>query len=672
VRPRHGGSRPGACRHHRSTGQRPHVGHHRFVDPALLGRHQGGEELRRPTRGIPLVHDRDELQFASLQPCTTYQLDVRAQTRTGTSAWVTTTAKTTGCAVSSVPAAPANVRASDATSTALRLNWDPATGASSYDVHLEGYHSTSSGTSFTFTELAACTTYTLGVRSRSSTGTSPWADITATTAGCTTGVFPDPAPSPAPTPAPAPTPTTGGLRVSGNKLLDASGSPVQLHGVNRSGLEYACIDGWGIFDGPSDDASIAAMRSWNANIVHIGLNEHCILGINGVKPAYGGATYMNAVVDYVNRLHAQGLYAEVSLMWSAPGTQPARSHPPILNQEHSPAALRAIANAFKSDPKTIIGLQSEPHNIGWACWRDGGAACSVGYPALGMQAALDVVRSTGATNPVTVSGIDYANNLSQWPTYRPRDPAGQLMAEAHVYGKNACASVACFDANYAPVAAQVPLVFGETGETYDDSSCGSANISTFLKWADAHASAIRPGSGTHGERAGRSSATTRERPRTPSGRTSSRISRPGRNTSVRSCPGEADAGHQARAPVTASPSGDAVDPALFDRDGLRQVPRLVHVEAAEPCDAVREPLERDDRQDGLEHPVVPGLEDLFRVLGRCPRRPPRDRDDVGAARADLLPVRDDLFEHGRLRRDAHTTASSQSSCEGTCFISAGA
>jgi len=278
----------------------------------------------------------------------------------------------------------------------------------------------------------------------------------------------------------------------GNELVDASGGAIQLHGVNRSGTEYACIDGWGIFDGPSDDASISAIKSWNANVVHLGLNEDCILGINGVAAAYSGSNYMNAIVDYVNRLHAQGLYAEISLMWAAPGTTRAHGHPPILNQDHSPAALRAIANAFKGDPKTLIGLQSEPHDIGWACWRDGGSACSVGYAALGMQGALDAVRSTGATNVVTASGIDWANNLSQWLTYRPSDSAGQLMAEAHVYGGNSCANTACFDANYAPVAAQVPVIFGETGETYDDSSCGSTNIATFLNWADAHNVSYEP------------------------------------------------------------------------------------------------------------------------------------------------------------------------------------
>src|SRR5437764_11826728 len=103
-----------------------------------------------------------------------------------------------------------------------------------------------------------------------------------------------------------------------------------------------------------------------------------------------------------------------------------------------------------------------------------------------MQGALDAVRATGAGNVVTASGIDYSNNLSQWLTNKPSDPLTQLIAEAHVYGGNTCSSTSCFDTNYTPVAAQVPLIFGETGETYDASSCAATNITNFLNWADSH------------------------------------------------------------------------------------------------------------------------------------------------------------------------------------------
>jgi len=273
--------------------------------------------------------------------------------------------------------------------------------------------------------------------------------------------------------------------VVGNQLLDGNNNVLHLHGVNYSGTEYACVQGWGIFDGPSDDTMINALASWHIDVVHMGLNEDCILGINGVQGQYSGAYYMNAIVGFVNRLHQHGIYAEISLMWAAPGSQQAQGHPRILDQDHSPAALQVIGNAFKNDPMTFIGLQSEPHDISWACWKNGGSSCSVGYAALGMQGALDAVRSTGATNPVTVSGIDWANNLTQWLANMPTDVTGQLMAEQHVYNFNVCGTVACFDQQVTPVANVVPVVWGEYGE--DD--CGSGTVAQFLPYADAHISA---------------------------------------------------------------------------------------------------------------------------------------------------------------------------------------
>ena len=75
----------------------------------------------------------------------------------------------------------------------------------------------------------------------------------------------------------------------------------------------------------------------------------------------------------------------------------------------------SLLTLFKNDPKTFIGLQSEPHDITYACWKSGGTACKgLSYTALGMQGAVDAVRSTGATNVVSASGIDYANNLTGW------------------------------------------------------------------------------------------------------------------------------------------------------------------------------------------------------------------------------------------------------------------
>lgn len=280
-----------------------------------------------------------------------------------------------------------------------------------------------------------------------------------------------------------------GLHVVGNKLLDAKGRTVHFRGVNRSGTEYACIQGWGIFDGPNGAKSVGAIASWHVNAIRIPLNEQCWLGINGVKPAYGGASYRHAIVRYVNLLHRHNMYAELSLMWAAPGTTKATYQPAAPDADHSPAFWSSLAATFKNDPNVVLAPWGEPV-VDANCFLKGGCQVSfnpsVRYRAAGMQQAVTVMRQAGYKGPIVVPGISYANDLSQWLSHKPADPLNQLVAEAHVYGKNTCSSNACLNEKMGPVAARVPLIFGETGPSYDDSDCGSATIARLLKWADAH------------------------------------------------------------------------------------------------------------------------------------------------------------------------------------------
>lgn len=282
-----------------------------------------------------------------------------------------------------------------------------------------------------------------------------------------------------------------GLHVVGNRLVDGAGRTVRLHGVNRSGSEYGCIQGWGIFDGPATVASIRAIAGWNANIVRIPLNEDCWLGINGVKPQFAGASYRRAIVAYVQRLHRAGLYAELSLMWGAPGSYKATYQPGAPDADHSPAMWASMAKTFKSDPNVILAPWGETIVDADCFLRGGICGATFGpnndrYRTAGMQQAVDVMRKAGYTGVISIPGINYANDLSQWLSHMPKDPRKQLIAEAHVYGKNSCDTKKCFDDTLAPVAQKVPLIFGETGETYDGSSCGSSYTSAFLSWADAH------------------------------------------------------------------------------------------------------------------------------------------------------------------------------------------
>ncbi len=150
-----------------------------------------------------------------------------------------------------------------------------------------------------------------------------------------------------------------GLHVKGNHIVDRHGRTVVLHGVNRSGTEYGCIQGWGIFDGPDDAASVAAMATWHVNVVRIPLNEDCWLGINGVKSEYAGARYVRAITDYVDLLHAHGMYAELSLMWGAPGTAKATYQSGAPDEDHAPAMWASMARTFRHDPDVILSPWGE-------------------------------------------------------------------------------------------------------------------------------------------------------------------------------------------------------------------------------------------------------------------------------------------------------------------------
>jgi endoglucanase len=282
-----------------------------------------------------------------------------------------------------------------------------------------------------------------------------------------------------------------GLHVSGSRLLDAHNRPLTLRGVNRSGTEYACIQGWGTFDGPSDAVSVRAMAKWDIDFVRVPLNEDCWLGINGVKPGLGGAAYRRAIVSYVNLLNRHGMYAELSLVWAAPGRNKATYQPGSPDEDHSPAMWASLAAAFKHDPKVILAPWGETV-VDARCFLRGGiceatfGATNIPYRTAGMQQAVSTMRRAGYRGVISIPGIDYANDLTHWLAYEPRDPLHQLIAEAHVYGKNTCSSVACLNQTMVPVTQRVPLIFGEFGETYDDSSCGSSNVSKFLSWATAH------------------------------------------------------------------------------------------------------------------------------------------------------------------------------------------
>ena len=294
------------------------------------------------------------------------------------------------------------------------------------------------------------------------------------------------------TPGPAPA-----LHVSGNHLVDTAGHVVTLHGVDRSGAEFACIQNTGLFDGPVDQTSVTAMTSWHINAVRVPLNEDCWLGTNGVNSAYAGANYISAIRTYVALLEKNGLNVILDLHWTDgvyTGSSSGCSGATAVCQKPMPDAAGAVpfwtsvASTFKGDDAVVFDLFNEPYperatgseTSGWNCWLNGGTCPGIGYTVAGMQSLDNAVRSTGATNVVMLGGLAYSNDLSQWLSYKPLDPTGNVAASWHSYNFNSCSSSSCWSSQLSPVLAKVPLVTGELGEN----DCAHGYLDSLLPWLD--------------------------------------------------------------------------------------------------------------------------------------------------------------------------------------------
>lgn len=283
-----------------------------------------------------------------------------------------------------------------------------------------------------------------------------------------------------------------GLRVVGNGILDDEAHEVVLKGVNRSGSEYQCSKGTGFFDGAVDEEAVRAMARWNINAVRVPLNEACWLSIGGVSEVLSGENYKSAIQTYVRLLQRYGLIPILDLHWAAPGNRIPDRLWPMPNADHTEEFWTDVAETFADNDGVVFEPYNEPYpdrnsidEAAWECWRDGcdeyiSWGSEETYEAVGMQALVDAIRSTGSEHLILLGGVQFSNEISRWMEYRPDDPLENVAPAWHIYKRNECASEDCWDGAPAEIAEQFPIVVTELGQN----DCQGEFVQTLIDWLD--------------------------------------------------------------------------------------------------------------------------------------------------------------------------------------------
>ena len=209
------------------------------------------------------------------------------------------------------------------------------------------------------------------------------------------------------------------LHIESNHVFNARNQQVQLRGVNVPSLEYTS-EGEHVLESVE-----RAIRDWKVSIVRLPLAQDRWFGkLKSIKDA--GAAYRTLVDTVAEQCATAKTYLVLDLHWSdcgqweIDGGKPAQHSMPDL---HSVEFWRDVATRYRNHPNIIFGLYNEPHDVSWEIWRNGGTVTDkapqwsrnpkpINYESVGMQRLYEVVRTVGAENIVTVSGLDWGYDLS--------------------------------------------------------------------------------------------------------------------------------------------------------------------------------------------------------------------------------------------------------------------
>ena len=173
------------------------------------------------------------------------------------------------------------------------------------------------------------------------------------------------------------------LSTSGNRIVDASGTPVILRGINRTGLEY---------DKNGNRISEEEIRfictQWKARVIRLPFNQ------DWVANDLDYLNFMDRVIGWINQA---GAYAMIDLHWEDTTVR----IPPIPNVLAA-FMWQTLAARYRDNPGVLYDIHNEAHNTTWTAWRN---------------RAVQIIEAIREVHPdalILVCGLDWAYDLRGW------------------------------------------------------------------------------------------------------------------------------------------------------------------------------------------------------------------------------------------------------------------
>ena len=287
----------------------------------------------------------------------------------------------------------------------------------------------------------------------------------------------------------------GPYTVKGNMIVGANGAQYIIHGIGRDGLEYNCSG-----EGPLDQKSLSYMGAgkststvtyWGANTVRLPVSEgFWLYGAPGYPCT--AQQYHAVVAQTINNLTALKLNVIIDLQWVDAGKQSGQGGAQWPSPDADSVTFWSqVATLYKGYSNVLFELYNEPYPPTWACWVSGcsytdvtgysnDCYCSktVSYNGVGMQALVDTVRATGATNLAIVGGVNWGYGLDKLATYALKGT--NIVYDTHPYPYTS-KMPAHWDADFGNLSAKYALISAESGE-YD---CKTAFVDQLYNYLDA-------------------------------------------------------------------------------------------------------------------------------------------------------------------------------------------